>query len=194
MCDLGEVLGTESGYCTPCPRSMYSLNVTATVCDVCPANALCPGRDVLLPLEGCYHSGRHSTQMHKCPKAGACLANGTCATGYDSVLCGHCEPGYGAVGALHCAPCRCMLVTVAVYVLTWLVLVLLVVWLVQTAIRDNQQSSRDLRPSDLVKVLVRHVQYLAIIFSVRLPWPSTRCTCQLLSRGCSLDRHLRLYP
>lgn len=79
----------------------------------------------------------------------------------------------GAVGALHCAPCRSLSATVALFTLTWVVVMLLVAWLVQTTLRDNMQPTRALRPSDLVKVLLRHAQYLILLLSVRLPWPAT---------------------
>lgn len=199
-CVLGEVKTSWSRFCWPCPMNMYSLNVANQICDPCPANANCTGRSVLLPTKDYWHSHMYSTQMHKCAKAGVCLVNDTCASGYNGNLCGRCSPGYGSVGAFTCGPCRTAAFTVAVYVVAWCALVVLVVILVHTTLHDNVQQIRSLRPSDLLKVLIRHVQYLILLVSVRLPWSNTLAylfsvvgwvfsasTAQIVSLDCILQ-------
>ena len=59
------------------------------------------------------------------------------------------------------------------YFLALGVLILFVAWLVYTTMQDNKQQIRSIRPSDLGKVLIRHVQYLLILCGIGLPWPAS---------------------
>jgi hypothetical protein len=126
-CEVGEVKTDSLRICTPCVQNVYSLNPHKVACDPCPPHANCTGRDVLLPLEGWYHSHQYSTQMHMCPKPATCNPNGSCSYGYSGPLCGSCNVslGYGMVGAFTCGPCKSVGATVAVYVVSWLLLVVL---------------------------------------------------------------------
>jgi hypothetical protein len=170
-CEVGEVKAPQR-YCEMCPGNMYSLNPANTSCDLCPPYANCTGGSVLLPLLGHWHSHTNSTQMHKCQKPSACLVSGTCAEGYSGNLCANCTSQYGKVGAFTCGRCRPLPITLTVYFLAWEALVLFVALLVYTSMQDNLQQTRCIRPSDAAKVLTRHVQYLLLLCSVGLPWPT----------------------
>lgn len=191
-CELGEVM--PGRICEKCPSNMYSLNMSNRVCDICPSHAVCTGGDVVLPMEGFWHSSKYSTQMHKCPKVGACLTNGTCLAGHQGNLCGTCLKGYGKVGAFDCGWCRSVGVTLLVYILAWGLLVLFVAWLVYTTMHDNKQQTRGIRPSDLGKIVIRHVQYLLLLCSIRLPWPTTLVYLRNALAWLSQGQPLRFCP
>jgi hypothetical protein len=175
-CLPGEVL--SQGYCRPCLPSTYSLvpGVDA-MCKVCPANAVCPaGADVIIPVAGHWHSSRYSTQIHRCPHVDeVCGLNGTCAAGYNGNLCGACEPGYGPAAAFNCGKCMSPAAQWALYISAGLIAVLLVSFTVHSTWRDNTQTSpsRTVKASDLIKVLILFLQYLVIVSSLSVPWPTS---------------------
>ena len=49
-CEVGEHLA--AGICQCCPAYTYNFAGNGTACEQCPANALCPGGDVVQPLPG----------------------------------------------------------------------------------------------------------------------------------------------
>jgi hypothetical protein len=51
------------------------------------------------------------------------------------------------------------------------VLLLVIMLLLHTTLKDNVQGVSSARPSDYLKILVRHLQYLFIIASLRVQWP-----------------------
>ena len=170
-CIVGEVLVTDS--CEPCPPLTYSLDPKAENCNRCPVNAKCTGGDAIVPLNGHWHSHPYSTQVHPCPRKGVCGYNGSCSEGYTGHLCGSCEPGFGSHGSFRCGACMTPGRTLAAYLSAVFVLFLVASLLVQTTLKDNQLGavSVAVRPSDIAKILVHHVQYLAIISTMSIQWP-----------------------
>jgi predicted outer membrane repeat protein len=172
-CILGEML-TES-YCRPCPALTFGLNPTFTSCDPCPVNANCTGRDAIIPLIGHWHSHPYSTQVHRCPRSRVCGYNGTCAEGYDGNLCGSCASGFGYYGSFRCGLCLSPARTLAAYLGACLAVLLVLSFLLSTVLNYQKLDSNSepcfARPADLCKVLIRHVQYLAIISTMAIDWP-----------------------
>lgn len=154
QCVAGEVLQQER--CAWCERSSYSLDSRNSTCDVCPAVGVnCTGGDALVPLQNYWHSSRYSIQLHKCPHTSAvCLAGGICAEGYTGNLCGSCQVGYGSNGPFKCSKCMPAGAQWAVYISAAFFLVGFIAYTAHATWKDNQEGSRDLRPSDLLKVLV----------------------------------------
>jgi predicted outer membrane repeat protein len=171
-CILGETLVTD--YCQPCPPLTYSADPRFGQCSRCPDNANCTGRDAIVPLIGHWHSHPYSTQVHPCPRSSVCGYNGTCAEGYTGHLCTSCGPGFGSYGSFRCGRCMTPSRTLATYLAAAGVLFLVASLLVHTTLKDNQMSAVSVvvRPSDIAKILVRHVQYLAIISTMSVQWPS----------------------
>jgi hypothetical protein len=63
--------------------------------------------------------------------------------------------------------------TVAFYLLAAFGVVLFLLAMVWTTLKDNEQGVNDVRPSDFLKVIVRHMQYLLIISYIRVRWPAS---------------------
>ena len=170
-CFIGEVLVTDS--CESCAPPTYSLDPNAGQCNKCPVNAKCTGGDAIIPLDGHWHSHPYSTQVHPCPRKGMCKYNNGCSEGHTGHLCASCEPGFGSYGSFRCGRCLTPGRTLAAYLSAVFVLFLVASLLVQTTLKDNQLGavSVAVRPSDIAKILVRHVQYLAIISTMSIQWP-----------------------
>ena len=175
-CLPGEFLeeGTQQ-WCERCQRSTFSVLPNSTKCSTCPNNANCTGGDIIIPDLNHWHSHSYSTQIHACPRDNICEAEGVCAAGYMGNVCGQCLPGYGSQGPFRCGPCMSLAKTLAVVFGGIVLLLMFIGGLVHTTLGDKQQSPTggSVRPSDLIKLLVRHIQYLAIISTVRVHWPST---------------------
>lgn len=65
-CPKEYVTGGRYDTCNPCPEGMYSFNASDATCSLCPANALCPGLGVVLPVAGFWKSAPQSVQVHRC--------------------------------------------------------------------------------------------------------------------------------
>eukprot|EP00878_Enallax_costatus_P017054 GHUV01017905.1.p2 GENE.GHUV01017905.1~~GHUV01017905.1.p2 ORF type:complete len:133 (+),score=27.74 GHUV01017905.1:846-1244(+) len=61
----GNKASKSGGALVVCPAGSFSLDPTDTSCSPCPANAECPGGDVIVPDAGYWHSARGSTQIHR---------------------------------------------------------------------------------------------------------------------------------
>ena len=172
QCLLGEFL--ESGYCQPCPPLTYGLDPSFTRCMQCPSNANCAGVADITPLPDFWHSSKQATQIHSCPRKGVCLDGGFCAEGYTGHVCGSCVQGYGLRGAWVCAECGSLGRTLAVFIASAVILFVLASILVHTTLKDNRAGlAARPRPSDFLKILLRHVQNVAIISTVSVTWPDT---------------------
>ena len=179
LCFPGESLQGSAG-CRPCQMSTYSVVVNSSTCYPCPEGAVCSGGDSIMPKEDFWHSHKYSTQIHPCPRENICEVQGVCASGYTGNLCGECLPGYGSQGAFRCGKCMSVGGTLAAYLGAVVLLVLFTAALVQTTLADTHAGVNSVRPSDLVKILVRHLQYLVVISTIRVQWPNTMYDISLL--------------
>jgi predicted outer membrane repeat protein len=193
----------KAGYCQPCQPRTYILdyiefNSRAHECRSCPPRASCPGGDKLVPINDTWHSTIDSTQMHICPRKGVCFTakdgdKGECMDGYYGNVCGACEPGFGSHGPFKCKMCMSSVgQSIALYLCAALAVLLFLSFQVQTILNDNKERSVAMsgagpashygendavstgaRPSDFLRILVRHVQYLCILSTLNLQWPRT---------------------
>ena len=176
QCIPGEVY--DQGVCRKCLPSTYSLVPGPDAeCHVCPEHAVCAtGGAAIIPQAGYWHSNPYSTQIHRCPHVDeVCLLNATCAAGYGGNLCGVCEPGYGTSAAFSCGRCMGKGVQWALYIAAGLLAVLLVAFTVHSTWQDNHQlasQQQSVRSSDMIKVLILFLQYLVIVSSLSVPWPT----------------------
>jgi predicted outer membrane repeat protein len=170
-CDLGEFIGPD-GFCQRCPTSTFGLDPNHITCGKCPINANCPGGAVIEPLAGYWHSSKYSPLVHSCPRKDLCLYNGECKKGYEGNVCGKCAIGYGFGGPFTCRMCIPFRTTLAIYASAAVVMFVVVSTLLHTTLKDNQTGVSGDRPSDFLKIMVRHVQYLVILSSIGLRWPS----------------------
>jgi predicted outer membrane repeat protein len=176
-CVVGEQL-SQSGICEECPVETFGLDQQPhySSCKSCPRNAQCSGGHSIVPLSGYWHSSENSTQIHMCPRKASCVSDGKkemqCAEGYTGNLCAQCVgPEYGSNGFFQCTKCMHAGKTLGLFVTGAFLLLLAVALLVQTTLKDNIVGMSSIRPSALLKIVVRHVQYLIIINSIRFNWP-----------------------
>ena len=170
QCFLGET--QVGGQCQVCQPSTFSLNLSALSCDECPNNAICSGGASIVPEKGFWHSTVNSFQIHQCPLEGNCLADGVCFEGHIGRVCGSCNDTFGSVAPFKCGKCLTSKVTIAVYVLAAVCAFIIVMVLAQTALKDNLAGVDSERPSDYLKFFVRHAQYLWIVGTIRVKWPT----------------------
>ena len=170
-CSRGEVL--VGGFCQKCVMPTYNLDPFGMgSCHMCPAQANCTGGHAIIPLEGYWHCNKYSTQIHKCPHVDpVCGYHGSCSAGYTGNVCASCELGYGSVGPFNCSLCMSARVQWALYMSGFITAVLLVVYLIHAAWRDNRYGDNSVRASDVVKVAILFGQYLVILSSLSVPWP-----------------------
>jgi hypothetical protein len=158
--------------CGCCPAQTFSWEVGAKVCLKCPQNAVCNGGDEMWPMDGFWRSSNRSAQMHKCPLfTKSCGEQGVCLEGYTGTLCGACAEGYGQTLPLKCGKCMAFVRQLLVYLVTFAACVVLISCTVHFTWKDNRAGDTALRPSDLIKVAVLHLQYLVIFGSISVPWP-----------------------
>jgi hypothetical protein len=170
-CGAGEFTDSRTSGCVCCPERSYSFD-TSGMCQPCPNNALCPGGDVVQSLPGFWRSSSLSAQVHKCPlHVTACAGKDVCQPAYQGPLCGACAPGHGHVLPLTCTKCMRSRVQLALYAVVACVTVFFIAVTMHFTYKDNVEGGTGLRPSDFIKVLVQHLQYLVIIGSVAVPWP-----------------------
>jgi len=167
-CDAGEYRTQvlSGSVCKCCLPYTYGFNAT---CEQCPPHAICPGGDVVWPVAGYWHSAAKSVQMHKCPLANrSCGELGVCREGYTGNLCGACRDGFGSTLPFRCSRCASHRQQVTVYLLMFFASVTLISITVHSTWQDNLASDSNLRPSDLIKVLVQFLQYLVIFGSISI--------------------------
>ena len=183
-CVTGEIL--DGGFCKQCGLNFYSLSPASERCYVCPSKAACPGGDVIAPLAGHWHSHRYATQVHACPNEEVCLEGGVCSPEYTGHLCGSCGEGSGYAGPFKCAACNSRAIVLLLYFSGALALLLFICYTLHTTMADNQGACTtaadgaaqlpSARPSDLLKVFIKHMQYLIILGSLQVPWPDALVT------------------
>ncbi|GMH38969.1 hypothetical protein BSKO_06867 [Bryopsis sp. KO-2023] len=121
-CVIGEVSREEGLRCDRCADDFFSFDVTDENCTPCPVEkAKCSGGR-LAPLDGFWHSGPRSSQLHACLTEEACTytnrtnvlfasnSNSTrdypqCAQGYSDILCGSCNTSHGR-SRFKCTECQ----------------------------------------------------------------------------------------
>ena len=206
-CHVGEVKRFE--WCEGCPRGTFRFDANGTICLQCHLKANCTGKDVMYPLPGYWHSSAYSTQIHECPSRVACQYNAStgeaCSLGYQGHMCGSCKKGWARLGAFNCVKCLEPAALVwAVFVLGGLLLVGLVCYTVHATWKDNESTDSTLRPSDALKVFIRHVQYLIIaVGNLRWNWGQalssvwaavgllfSAATPELVALDCILPEHV----
>lgn len=72
---------------------------------------------------------------------------------------------------LKCSACMRPQVQFGVYAVLSLIMVSFIALTVHYTWKDNMQGCSGLRPTDVIKVVVQHLQYLVIVGSVSAPWP-----------------------
>lgn len=171
---------------------------------ICPENAVCLGKDSLVPEKGYWHSHRYSTQVHRCPNQAACdrsqvqghenvIYQGSsiaidsgdmdwqCSTACHGNLCGNCMPEYGATKPFTCGRCMSQALTLGLFVLSLLCVICVLVYMSHATYTlrtyvSNEQAGTALKGSDIMKVFVLYVQYTVIISSTNVQWPGAVTT------------------
>jgi hypothetical protein len=96
-----------------------------------------------------------------------------CAEGYRGNLCGSCADNHGLRGPFRCARCISSKAAIALYVVSFLVL-MVIIWLMSHVTwLDNQDTNPELRISDILKVFIVYVQCLVILTNIHVEWPSS---------------------
>lgn len=173
-CGDGEFTDPRSpGICVCCPERSYSFD-NSSICRPCPVSAACPGGNTVQPLPGFWRANVTSDSINKCPLGvEACAGKDQCREGYAGNLCGACDAfsGYGHVSPLRCSRCMDPRLQLGLYALISCVGLAFVGITVHYTWKDNSEGSTDLRPSDIIKLLVQFLQYLVIIGSLSgVPW------------------------
>ena len=88
-CSIGEIYMPDENICFPCPENKYSLNIYDKQCSICPDNAYCPGRNIIIVNTGYWRSNINSSKIYKCNEvSNPCLGgfNSTCKEGYSKKI------------------------------------------------------------------------------------------------------------
>ena len=162
--------------CIPCGFGYYSLDIN-DICSLCPSNSFCPGRDLLIPLQGYWRFDENSSLIVKCSNAISCpdltqlyLLNGNssfvaqynfskqfqyvCGEGAYGNLCFRCKKNYGLSSSKACVSCQVNYSVVLLIVFNFFILV----YQTTTAFETKDDISRS-----LMKILINHNNYLNIL-------------------------------
>ncbi|KAG2438352.1 hypothetical protein HYH02_010808 [Chlamydomonas schloesseri] len=96
-----------------------------------------------------------------------------CSDGYTGPLCAACAPGYYSSGAFECSECPSNMVQMGIVsslgVLASVALALGAAWAAYTA--DHTRTDVRISASDLLQVIISHMQYFIIICRLNISWP-----------------------
>lgn len=100
-CVSGEITNDEGdglATCVNCTLGTYSFYPTDSSCSICPANAFCPGGNVLDVSSGYWRVDQVSATVLECAVSHVCRGgtntSSQCATGQSGPYCSVCEEGY----------------------------------------------------------------------------------------------------
>jgi hypothetical protein len=173
ICKAGEVLQHDvCVYCQP-----HTFSFTNASCEPCPRDGVCAGGSLVQPLPGYWSSANTSVQMHRCPLSTTSCnyisRDHQCNEGYTGPLCGACQlPRFGTLGPFECGKCmENSKLQLGVYLAVSGGSVFFVTYTVHATWKDNLTGGKVVLATDMIKVLVQFLQYIAIIGSVSVPWP-----------------------
>ncbi|TNV74992.1 hypothetical protein FGO68_gene289 [Halteria grandinella] len=179
-CNLGEQL-LQNGRCQICPSGQYllELQTAPSICKKCQdLVSECPGGNEIYPLPGYWRISNQSDDFLKCLYPYACNgrqqlsnnAQGTCAEGYQGILCADCQKGYSkSHSSNRCSQCPTKvqnMLLVTVFILIFLIIIIILV-------RSNIQtgsSEKNFLPVFL-RILLNHLQILSLTASFDFEWP-----------------------
>uniref|UniRef100_A0A383W5C9 Right handed beta helix domain-containing protein n=1 Tax=Tetradesmus obliquus TaxID=3088 RepID=A0A383W5C9_TETOB len=96
-----------------------------------------------------------------------------CAEGYKGNLCGSCAAGHGMRGPFRCARCISSKAAVALYVMSFVVLMVIIWGISHVTWLDNQDTNTELRISDILKVFIVYIQCMVILTNIPVEWPGS---------------------
>ncbi|TNV88103.1 hypothetical protein FGO68_gene7380 [Halteria grandinella] len=190
-CKLGEEL-IQNGRCKACGEGYYLLisPTEPTQCLKCQELvSQCPGGSELYPLAGYWRSSNSTDEFLQCINTAACLSKddrynnsqGQCASEYQGILCANCKQGFSKTYASNeCLKCPSQINNILLIVGTLILLILIVIILVRSNLSTTSVKEKNYLPV-FFRILLNHIQFLTLIASFDLDWPS-----QLLSFYSSL--------
>lgn len=145
-CPAGWVRATPASECTACPAGTVARNGTS--CQLCGPGTSTPGAG--------------ATVCEQCPLERTCLV-GACAWGSSGALCAECDEGFYQYSG-ECRKCpKLSGVEIGIGVLVFAILAF-VMYKRGPAVRRESSS--------ILREMVSNSQYLGIMFSVSIAWPS----------------------
>lgn len=174
-CKKGENL--INSQCVECGFGYFSLNID-DACTLCPPNvAFCPGRDLLIPVEGFWRFHENSSMILKCANIASCpdqtifyLTRSSssvttqynfskpyeyvCGEGTYGNLCYRCKQNYGPSSTKACIKCGVQISVVALIIFNLLILL----YQTTTAFESKDDISRS-----MMKILINHNNYLTLL-------------------------------
>jgi hypothetical protein len=96
-----------------------------------------------------------------------------CAEGYTGHLCGSCADGHGLRGPFRCARCISAKAAIALYVMSFIVLMVIIWAISHVTWLDNQDTNPELRISDILKVFIVYIQCMVILTHIPVEWPGS---------------------
>ena len=156
-----------NGECQECAAgnfySLVKMN-TPEQCEKCPAEkAVCMGGSSIGPKKGYWRANNYTQNIIQCLNSDACLGmvppdnnpEGTCATGYQGILCADCQHGYSRGDSFSCQKCPEVKSNIIKLSLTLLILIVLSVLLIRTTL----QGAKELRNVSgiYLKIMMNHI-------------------------------------
>ena len=179
---------TEPGACTPCPSS-----------------AVCKGGTNIGPSPGYWRRSNTTENFLKCENGAACIGmvepdndpKGSCATGYQGIMCTDCEVGFSKINPYECEKCPPQAINALRLAGIATGVILLVVFLVRSTL--NGAVQRKNVNSVYMKIMMNHLQLIMLTASFNFGWPENvklifrtteplvEFSQQLLSFDCFID-------
>ena len=166
-CEVGEAF-SKAGKCTPCAQDTeYSVQkfTEPADCEQCPSiRAQCNGGSDVGPKKGYWRSSAESDDFILCLFFGACTGmnpdgtsppTGSCAEGYQGILCADCKVGFSRSGSFECGLCPKPLTNILRLAAIFIFVVAVVIMLIKTTLSGAVQRKNV--TSIYTKILMNHL-------------------------------------
>ncbi|CDW74982.1 UNKNOWN [Stylonychia lemnae] len=179
LCEIGDQF-TTAGKCELC-KGGYSLQrmTEPGTCDICPIEkAICLGGSNIGPLPGFWRKSNQSKNFITCPNYAACLGMvppqnnpiGSCASGYQGILCSICEEGFSRDGESICSKCPDPILNSIRLLVIFLVVILLVILMIRSTLVGAQDKNNI--TNIFQKNVLNHFQLLLMTGTFDFQWSS----------------------
>ncbi|CDW71354.1 UNKNOWN [Stylonychia lemnae] len=207
-CSLGEQF-TTAGKCVQCPEGeTYSLEIMTKPgdCATCPLDkAVCNGGQNIGPKQGYWRRSNSSSTFIRCLYEAACLGMvepennpmGSCAEGYQKILCADCIVGFSRKNEYECGKCPDQTSNIVRIVFVFLAMIVVVVFVVRSTLQGAKETGNI--TGIFFKILLNHIQLIMLTASFNFNWPAqvmaffdtskpvAAVSTQILSFDCFLD-------
>eukprot|EP00347_Sterkiella_histriomuscorum_P002765 403366887 len=178
-CIIGERF-SDKGSCDVCANGTYYSLTKMTEpgkCTECPTSvAICYGGSFIGPNPGYWRKNNYTQNFISCLNSDACLGMvppennmmGSCAEGYQGILCADCKNQYTRDSSYVCTKCQNLTSNIIKIIGIFILVCFLIVLMVRSTIKGAQDRKNLL--SVYQKILLNHIQLILLTSNFSYQW------------------------